>query len=147
MNTDPLRGARPGTGPRGPRSGDPLDTEAPDRLYTVTGGRGEADDPALDAVALVVAESEPAPDMQSEHAAILRLCGRPTAVVEISAELALPVSVVRILLVDLLDTGAVTARHPAPAPAPPPSRTSSLQTGPRHDPDTLKQVLLALQRL
>lgn len=140
MNTDPLPSAGPGTDPRG---GDSLKAEAPDRLYTVTGGRGDADDPALDAVALVVAESEPAPDMQSEHAAILRLCRRPVAVVEISAELGLPVSVVRILLVDLLDTGAVTARHPVPAP----SRPSSPQTGPRHDPDTLKQVLLALQRL
>ena len=124
-----------------PPTSEPLDTEAPDRLYTVTGGRGDAEDPALDSVSLVVAESEPSPDMQSEHADILRLCIRPIAVVEISAELRLPVSVVRILLADLLDTGAVTARHPVP------STPSSPQEGPRHDPDTLKQVLLALQRL
>ncbi|GHC91178.1 hypothetical protein GCM10007079_38260 [Nocardiopsis terrae] len=120
---------------------DHLDSEVPDRLYTVTGGRGDPGgpgDPALDSVTLLVAESEPAPHMQSEHADILRLCTRPTAVVEISAELGLPVSVVRILLVDLLDTGAVVARHPVP---------STPQEGPRHDPDTLKQVLLALQRL
>ena len=117
---------------------DPLNREAPDRLFTVTGGRGGFDGSPLDSVALVVAESEPAPNMQSEHADILRLCTRPTAVVELSAELELPVSVVRILLVDLLDTGAVTARHPVP---------STPQDGPRHDPDTLKQVLLALQRL
>lgn len=117
---------------------EPVDEEAPDRLYTVTGGRGGTDEPFLDSVALLVAESEPSPGMQSEHAAILRLCTRPTAVVELSAELELPVSVVRILLVDLLDTGAVTARHTAP---------STIQEGPRHDPDTLKQVLLALQSL
>ena len=117
---------------------EPVDKEAPDRLYTVTGGRGGTDESSLDSVALIVAESEPSPDMQSEHTDILRLCARPTAIVELSAELELPVSVVRILLVDLLDTGAVTARHPVP---------STDQEGPRHEPDTLKQVLLALQRL
>ncbi|GAB3705453.1 DUF742 domain-containing protein [Nocardiopsis oceani] len=119
-------------------SADPLNREEPDRLYTVTGGRGGTDESSLDSVALVVAESDPASSMQSEHADILRQCTRPTAVVEISAELGLPVSVVRILLVDLLDTGAVSARHPVP---------STPEEGPRHDPDTLKQVLLALQRL
>lgn len=145
MNTDPLRSGHPDAVPlSGDRSNtDPLRSEGPDRLYTVTGGRGDADDPALDSVTLVVAESEPAPSMQSEHAAILRLCVRPIAVVEVSAELGLPVSVVRILLSDLLDTGAVTARHPASAPF----RSSFPQEEPRHDPDTLKQVLLALQRL
>ncbi|WP_017606638.1 DUF742 domain-containing protein [Nocardiopsis alkaliphila] len=117
---------------------EPVDKEAPDRLYTVTAGRGGADEPTLDSVALIVAESEPSPDMQSEHTAILRLCTRPIAVVELSAELELPVSVVRILLADLLDTGAVTARHTTP---------STAQEGARHDSDTLKQVLLALQRL
>lgn len=114
-----------------------LRSEAPDRLYTVTGGRAGADTRALDPVALVVAECDPAPGMQSEHAAILRLCAYPTAVVELSAELGLPVSVVRILLLDLLDTGRVTARHPAA-----PTRQEA-----GHDPETLKQVLLALQRL
>jgi hypothetical protein len=120
---------------------EPLDSETPDRFYTVTGGRGEAEDPALDSVTLLVAESEPGTGMQSEHADILLLCARPIAVVEVSAELGLPVSVVRILLADLLDTGAVIARHPVPA------SPSFPQEGPQHDPDTLKQVLLALQRL
>ncbi|MEU3018976.1 MULTISPECIES: DUF742 domain-containing protein [unclassified Nocardiopsis] len=119
----------------------PVGAEAPDRFYTVTSGRADADDPAMDAVTLVVAESGPAPDMQSEHASILRLCTRPTAVVELSAELRVPVSVVKVLLTDLLDTGAVAARHPVPV------RSLPSRGGPRHDPETLKQVLLALQRL
>ncbi|WP_159942685.1 MULTISPECIES: DUF742 domain-containing protein [unclassified Nocardiopsis] len=114
----------------------PLQRESPDRLYTVTGGRAD-DARALDAVTLIVSECEPAPGMQSEHAAILLMCTRPTAVVEVSAELELPVSVVRILLLDLLDTGRVTARHPA----------SAVRPAEGHDPETLKQVLLALQRL
>jgi hypothetical protein len=92
----------------------PVDTGDPDRLYTVTGGRSHADD-AFDLVTLVVSECRPTAGMQSEHARILRLCRHPTAVVEIAAELRLPITVVRILLGDLLDTGRITARHPRAA--------------------------------
>ncbi|AFR05834.1 DUF742 domain-containing protein [Nocardiopsis alba] len=115
----------------------PVGVESPDRLYTVIGGRRGAD-VALDPVSLVVAESGPSPDMQSEHVDILRLCARPVAVVELAARLGLPLSVVRILLGDLLDRGAVIARHPVPP---------INGEGTRNDPETLKQVLHALQRL
>lgn len=94
----------------------PVDTGDPDRLYTVTGGRSRADD-SFDLVTLVVSECAPVPGMQSEHARILELCRHPTAVVEIAAELGLPVTVVRILLGDLQDTGRITARHPRAAPS------------------------------
>ncbi|MEZ3179704.1 MULTISPECIES: DUF742 domain-containing protein [Streptomyces] len=94
----------------------PVDTGDPDRLYTVTGGRSRADE-SFDLVTLIVSESGPVPGMQSEHARILELCRHPTAVVEIAAELGLPVMVVRILLGDLLDTGRITARHPRAAPS------------------------------
>ncbi|GAA2447388.1 DUF742 domain-containing protein [Streptomyces glaucus] len=92
----------------------PVDTGDPDRLYTVTGGRSRADD-TFDLVTLVVSECEPTSGMQSEHVRILELCRRPTAVVEIAAELRLPITVVRILLGDLLAMGRVTARHPRAA--------------------------------
>lgn len=92
----------------------PVDTGDPDRLYTVTGGRSRADDP-FDLVTLVVSECEPTAGMQSEHVRILELCRHPTAVVEISAELKLPITVVRILLGDLLATSRITARHPRAA--------------------------------
>ncbi|TMR97149.1 DUF742 domain-containing protein [Nonomuraea basaltis] len=114
----------------------PVDQEVPDRLYMVTGGRTRADESAFDAVSLIVSECEPALGMQSEHVKILRLTRRPTAVVEISAELRLPVSVVKILLRDLLDTGRITVRHP-----------SALQRAGRPDPELLKQVLIALENL
>jgi hypothetical protein len=90
----------------------PVDTGDPDRLYTVTGGRSRVDDNAFDLVTLIVSECEPTPGMQSEQVRILGLCRHPTAVVEISAELRLPVTVVRILLGDLIATGRITARHP-----------------------------------
>ncbi|KAB8196777.1 DUF742 domain-containing protein [Nonomuraea phyllanthi] len=114
-----------------------LEDENPDRLYMVTGGRSDVTDDGLDMVTLIVSECDPTPGMQSEHARILRLCKNPTAVVEISSELRMPVSVVRILLCDLLDMGRITARTPRQAPA----RTRL------PDPEMLKQVLVGLQNL
>jgi hypothetical protein len=115
----------------------PLDGEDPDRLYTITGGRSRADESRLDLVTLIVSECDPTPGMQSEHVKILRMSRRPTAVVEISSELRLPVSIVKILLCDLLDTGRVTARHPSSASTP--SRLP--------DSAVLKQVLVGLEKL
>ncbi|MEU9413556.1 DUF742 domain-containing protein [Streptomyces sp. NPDC048281] len=108
--------------------------DAPDRLYTITGGRsGSGPDSPFDLVTLVVAESKPTPGMQSEHAAILRLAEFPTSVVEIAAELRLPVSITKILLGDLQAAGRVSARHPHR-----PAIT---------DPDILEQVLVGLRNL
>lgn len=108
--------------------------DAPDRLYTLTHGRSSSGpDNPFDLVTLVVAECDPVPGMQSEHVAILRMTERPTAVVEIAAELKLPVSITRILLADLLSAGRVSARHPRKAAVP--------------DPDILEQVLVGLRNL
>ncbi|MEV5747845.1 DUF742 domain-containing protein [Actinoallomurus sp. NPDC052308] len=114
-----------------------VDREDPDRLYIVTGGRSRVDESSIDIVSLIVSECDPAPGMQSEHVKILQMCTNPMAVVEIAAELGLPVSVVKILLCDLLDTGRITARHPTVAPA-----KTRLP-----EPDILKQVLLGLEKL
>jgi uncharacterized protein DUF742 len=120
-----------------------IDQETPDRFYTITRGRVPAGDDPFDIVSLIVAERDPAPGMQSEHVKILKMCQAPTALVEISAELRLPVSVVKVLLLDLLDTGGITARHPLPA--------ATQGNGPTGlhlpDRDVLKQVLFGLQRL
>jgi Protein of unknown function (DUF742) len=120
-----------------------VDREDPDRLYIVTGGRSRVDESSIDSVSLIVSECDPTPGMQSEHVKILRMCTGPKAVVEIAAELGLPVSVVKILLCDLLDTGRITARHPstAAAPAPGPAKTRL------PDPTVLKQVLVGLEKL
>ncbi|MFD2419138.1 DUF742 domain-containing protein [Amycolatopsis pigmentata] len=117
-------------------SGRALDDEDPDRLYTVTGGRSHAEDGHLDLVTLIVTRGAADPGAQSEYAEILRICRAPTSVVEISAELRLPVSVVRILVSDLIRAGKVTARHPSSGRA----RTSP-------DPAFLKKVLVGLHNL
>ncbi|MDB1088156.1 DUF742 domain-containing protein [Streptomyces sp. ACA25] len=109
----------------------------PDRLYTLTRGRSRSDSDAFDLVTLVVSECDPTPGMQSEHVTILRMCRYPTAVVEIAADLRLPVSIVKILLSDLLDTGRITARHPRMSP-------SAAQLP---DPTILEQVLVGLRNL
>ena len=114
-----------------------VDRENPDRLYTVTRGRAQAEDNAVDIVALVVAESEPVPGMQSEHARILRMSRRPVAVAEIASELGLPVSVVKILVRDLLTAGAISLRGPA----------ASQAQADLPDPGILKQVLVGLEKL
>jgi len=114
-----------------------LDDESPDRLYTVTGGRSDAGDIELDLVSLVIAEFEPASGMQSEHARILGLCRRPIAIVELAAELRLPVSVVKILVSDLLDTGRLSLRRAAS-----PAGKARLP-----DMEILKQVLIGLESL
>ncbi|EST38992.1 hypothetical protein N566_04440 [Streptomycetaceae bacterium MP113-05] len=113
----------------------------PDRLYTVTRGRSrsaDSDTLTFDLVTLVVAECDPTPSMQSEHAAILRVCRHPTAVVEVAADLGLPVGITRILLGDLLTAGRITARHP---------RTAAAAADRMPDPELLKQVLVGLRNL
>jgi hypothetical protein len=116
-----------------------VDDEDPDRLYTVTGGRSRADAAGLDLVTLVVTEGEPSSGMQSEYVKILRICRFPTAVVEVSSELGLPVSVTRILIADLLEQGRVAVRNPSSASRP---SGSSLPSA-----DFLKKVLVGLQNL
>jgi hypothetical protein len=115
-----------------------LDNEEPDRLYTVTRGRSLADDPDLDLVTLIVAAAEPAAGMQSEHARILRASRLPIALVEIAADLDLPVGVVKILLSDLLRAGKITARHPS-------SSTRARSQLP--DAAILRKVLVGLHKL
>lgn len=115
----------------------PLEHENPDRLYTVTGGRSRVAANTLDTVTLIVAECHPEPGMQSEYTRILRMCQQPMAVVEIASYLRLPVSVAKILVCDLLDSGKVSARHPS----------STLNSAALPDLETLKQVLVGLHKL
>lgn len=114
----------------------PLEEEDPDRFYTVTGGRGDAADTGLDIVTLVITESAPLPGMQSEHTLILNLARAPIAIVELAAELRLPISVVKLLIVDLLDTGRLSVRGRA--------RKHKTELP---DLETLKQVLIGLESL
>ncbi|MFE7773653.1 DUF742 domain-containing protein [Streptomyces sp. NPDC057445] len=83
------------------------------RPYTVSGGRTRPT-AALDLLSLVMATGAVPPGayLGPEHAMALGLCDGPTSVAEIAAHLRLPAVVTKVLLSDLVDCGAVTARAP-----------------------------------
>ncbi|HEY9367293.1 DUF742 domain-containing protein [Streptomyces sp.] len=82
------------------------------RPYTVSGGRTKPST-ALDLLSMVMATgSAPQPHMGPEHALALGLCDGPTSVAEIAAHLRLPAVVTKVLLSDLVDCGAITAKSP-----------------------------------
>ncbi|GAB2712478.1 DUF742 domain-containing protein [Nocardia thraciensis] len=123
--------------------------ESPDRLYTLTGGRAKPDSDAFDLVTLVVSECDPTPGMQSELVAILDMCRAPTAVVEIAAELRVPVGIATVLLADLLHAGRITVRHPHTGAAG--NRGDTAYSGDTWvsvtDAATLEKVLVGLRQL
>lgn len=82
------------------------------RPYTVSGGRTRPTT-ALDLLSQVMATGQvpPAP-LGPEHTLVLGLCGGPTSVAEVAAHLRLPAIVTKVLLSDLVDCGALTARAP-----------------------------------
>ncbi|MEU6314017.1 DUF742 domain-containing protein [Streptomyces sp. NPDC047014] len=88
----------------------------PERLYVITGGRsGPSTSVQLDLVTLVVAKAAALPEMPPEQAAVLRLCGSPLSVAELSAYAGLPVSVVTVVVGDLMAGQHVHVRPPIPA--------------------------------
>ncbi|MCK9925824.1 DUF742 domain-containing protein [Frankia sp. Mgl5] len=106
----------------------------PERLYVLTGGRRASGRRAdIDLVTLVVARAAARPEMQPEHAAILRMCHYPLSMAEISAYLKLPFSVVAVLVSDLLADSLVEVRATVTATIP--------------DPELLEAVMYGLQRL
>ncbi|MFJ2115517.1 DUF742 domain-containing protein [Streptomyces sp. NPDC087850] len=99
----------------------PLPTEGPwlddaagrlIRPYAVSGGRTRPT-AALDLLTLVMSTgSVPQTHLGPEHAQAVGLCQGPTSVAEIAAHLRLPATVTKVLLSDLVDCGAITARPP-----------------------------------
>jgi len=91
------------------------------RPYAVTGGRTEpADGEVLDLLSVVVAAkrsavAEELARLTPEHRRILGLCGQQVTVADLSADTALPLGVVRVLLADLIKQGAIIAVRQRPA--------------------------------
>ncbi|WP_433327230.1 DUF742 domain-containing protein [Spirillospora sp. CA-294931] len=94
------------------------------RPYALTGGRTHYRGDEFDLVALIITRDDVPADEdgsrarkwepEPEHEMILSLCRNPLTVVEIAAELELPLGVVRVLLGDLLDHSFIQVRRPAP---------------------------------
>jgi hypothetical protein len=103
------------------------------RPYMVSNGRTSPTN-RLDLLSMVMATGGvPRAQLQLDHAQVLALCRRPASVAEIAARLRLPAAVTKVLLSDLVDCGAVTARVPRQATNP-------------ADVFLLERVLDALQR-
>ncbi|MEU3186645.1 DUF742 domain-containing protein [Streptomyces sp. NPDC006923] len=82
------------------------------RPYTVSGGRTRPTT-ELDLLTLVMSTGDvPRTHLAPEHAQAVGLCQGPTSVAEIAAHLGLPATVTKVLLSDLVDCGAITARPP-----------------------------------
>ncbi|MEU5313518.1 DUF742 domain-containing protein [Streptomyces sp. NPDC021562] len=83
------------------------------RPFTVSNGRTEPSI-ALDLMSQVMATgTTPLGYLGPEHAQALDLCRGPLSVAEIAAHLKLPAVVTKVLLSDLVDCGALTAKPPA----------------------------------
>ena len=107
------------------------------RPYTATNGRTRPT-AALDLMSLVkatghgvIAEER----LGIEHAEALRLCRAPTSVAEVAAQLRQPVITTKVLLSDLIESGAVISR----APTPPQEYANS--------PQVLEELIAGLKRL
>ncbi|GII86646.1 hypothetical protein Ssi03_46360 [Sphaerisporangium siamense] len=124
------------------------------RPYALTGGRTPPPAADFDLLAIVTttaaaawpeepatrAAGRPSADvflptgLGPEHHRILDLARRPRRLVELAAEVTLPLGVVRLLLSDLHARDLLTVHPPAPAPL-------------THDPSLLHEVLKGLQAL
>ncbi len=99
----------------------PRDSGPVVRPYAVTGGRTQpADGETLDLLTVVVTTGQPAAAddparLTPEHRKILGMCGQQATVADIAADVALPVGVVRVLLADLIQQGAITVVRQRPA--------------------------------
>jgi len=85
------------------------------RPYAMTGGRTISSQTAeLEMITLVVAVGSVnrmvAATLDPECLQILSICGQPKSIAEMSAELRLPLSVVKILIGDLIDKNLVMFR-------------------------------------
>jgi hypothetical protein len=117
------------------------------RSFVLTGGRtqpsGDAD--GLDVVTMVTAApGRPPTGLQPEHLAIIELCrGGYLSVIEVAGHLGQPLTITRILLGDLLDSGLLVTKTDERGGTP-------ATSGRVPDPDrlrTLERMLHGLQAL
>lgn len=110
------------------------------RPYAVTSGRtAPAIGEALDVIDVVVATGEGARGddpvrFTPEHRELLRLCAGQLTVADLASQTALPVGVVRVLLADLIEQGAVRLVRQRPV-------------GERPDNNVLQEILNGLRAI
>lgn len=113
------------------RAASDLPTDFWIRPYTVTNGRTHPTT-TLDLMSFVRATGRgkiPADRLQHEHAEALRLCHSPTSVAEVAASMRQSVMVTKVLLSDLIESGAVTTRLPTAPDSTHPDHLEALLDG------------------
>lgn len=86
------------------------------RLHVVTGGRAHPTRNVFDLVTLLAAVRTTTTGLSPEQRRVVELCrGGSLSVAEIAGHLALPVSVTKVLLSDLVDSGHLAPRSAAPS--------------------------------
>jgi hypothetical protein len=111
------------------------DTAPMVRPYAAVGGRTQPKH-RLDMITMIVATGgPPSAGTGPHHAQALAACAQPSSVAEISARLRLPAAVTKIIISDLMDSGAVITRDPGAF------------ASAHHDRDILQAVLNGLQSL
>ncbi|MGW0735160.1 DUF742 domain-containing protein [Streptomyces sp. NPDC002851] len=90
------------------------------RPYVVTDGRSQPTRNTLDLVTLLIATDDlPLTGLSPEKRGVMELCRRGAlSVAEVAGHLALPVSVTKVLIADLMDSGHIVTRAPIPAAQP-----------------------------
>lgn len=86
------------------------------RSYVVTDGRSRPTRNTLDLITLLIAaDDRPPTGLNPEKQRVMELC-RPGALslAEVAAHLRLPVSVTKVLVADLMDSGHIVTRTPSP---------------------------------
>jgi hypothetical protein len=82
------------------------------RPFLLTGGRTVPVRDGLRVETLLQSQPGQAATRQFEERRIVELCRRPTSLAEIAAALRVPIGVTRVLVADLIATGAVTMVQP-----------------------------------
>ncbi|MEV0615197.1 DUF742 domain-containing protein [Nonomuraea sp. NPDC050404] len=86
--------------------------------YLLTRGRTVPASEAIDLIAVIITAGGLAPPrgLDPEHLIIMQKCTQPTRLVDVAAELNLPIGVVRVLVGDLHAQQLVQVELPPPAP-------------------------------
>ena len=106
------------------------------RPYAMTGGRTRPthDDLEIEALVSTTSVGQPTPKLTVEQRAIAALCHDLLSIAEVSAQLHLPLGVIRVLVGDMADEHLVIVYRPA-------------HTGDRPDRALLERVLYRLHTL
>ncbi|MEO3794530.1 DUF742 domain-containing protein [Nonomuraea sp. B10E15] len=86
--------------------------------YLLTRGRTVPASEAIDLIAVIITSGglTTPRGLDPEHLIILQKCTQPTRLVDVAAELNLPIGVIRVLVGDLHARQLVQVEHPPPAP-------------------------------